>query len=314
MSQTYRYAFTLDRCTKMGTSKLPHAFIVVLFPLWLFGHGAVLNAAESAINSHDPALVLQTYLRATYARDFIDAYRFISSADHKVRDLNRYVQQRGPFAGFTLEVAKKLSESIEIKFKERQDTPTRIQTVINYKVPDPNKISPLLLNWDAYRLNSLAPQDRQRILDAIEKKKRDGSLDMSEGEEKFELVKENEEWRVFLNWAAGVKIPLRLDLSKSAELDVTLSETEIVAQPGELFEIVLRITNRTNQPVTVRIGHLVEPDAIADYLDFVQCGFLLPVTIAPAKQQEFSGTYLLRGTLPEGVRQLNLTYDFRLLK
>ena len=288
-------------------------WLFILIAFVLAGHGN-LSAAEPVVNFQDPTVVLQTYLRATYARDYIDAYRFISSADRKVRDLNRYVQQRGPFAGFTLELARDLSESIEIKFKQHQDTPTRIQTVIIYKVPDPKKVSPLLLNWDPYRLNSLAPEERKRILDAIDKKKHDGSLDMSEGEENFELVKEADGWRVFLNWAAGVKIPLRLDLSKSKDLDVTLSKSEIGAQPGDLFEVILRITNRTDQTVTARIGHLIEPDAIADYLDFVQCGFLLPVTIGPVQQQEFSGTYLLRGTLPEGVRQLNLTYDFRLLK
>ena len=273
-----------------------------------------LSAAEPVVNFQDPTVVLQTYLRATYARDFIEAYRVISSADRKVRDLNRYVQQRGPFAGFTLELARKLSESMEIKFKARQDTSTRIQTVINYKVPDPKKLAPLLLNWDSYRLNSLAAAERKQLIESIDKKKHDGSLDMSEGEENFELVKEAEGWRIFLNWAAGVKILLRLDLSKSKDLDVSLSKSEIVTQPGELFEVILRITNRADQPVTARIGHLVETNDVANYLDFVQCGFLLPVTIGSAKQQEFSGTYLLRGTLPEGVRQMNLTYDFRLLK
>ena len=314
MSHTCSNAFTLDRNLKMEPAKLPHTIIVALFFLWLFSYGAVLNAAERAINTQDPALVLQTYLRATYARDFIEAYRFISSADRKVRDLTRYAQQRGPFAGFTLEVAKKLSESMAIKFTQRQDTPTRIQAVISYKVPDPKKLAPLLLNWDSYRLNMLAATERKQLIESIDRRKQDGALDMSEGEENFELVKEADGWRVFLNWAAGVKIPLRLDLSKSEDLDVTLSKSEIVAQPGELFEVVLKITNRTNQPLTARIGHLIEPDAIADYLDFVQCGFLLPVTIPPEKSQEFSGTYLLRGTLPEGVRQMNLTYDFRLLK
>ncbi|MSP37529.1 MAG: hypothetical protein EXR70_03460 [Deltaproteobacteria bacterium] len=287
---------------------------IALLLLALLLTSVKLSAAELKQSPSDPEQVLQTYLRATYARDFIEAYLFISSADRKARDLNRYLQQRGPFAGFTLEVAKKLSESMEIYFKQRRDTPTRIQTVINYKVPDPNKISALLLNWDAYRLNSLAPAERKQILDAIDKKKHGGSLDMSEGEENFELVKEADGWRIFLNWAAGVKIPLRVDLSQATDLDVSLSKTDIVAQPGEIFEVVPKITNRTNQPVTARIVHVVEPDASADFLDFVQCGFLLPVTIAPAKQQEFSGTYLLRGTLPEGVRQLKLTYDFRLLK
>jgi cytochrome c oxidase assembly protein Cox11 len=137
---------------------------------------------------------------------------------------------------------------------------------------------------------------------------------MSQGEETFELVKESNDWRIFLNWAAGMKIPLRLDLSKSTDLDVALSKNEFVLQPGEVFEIVLKIKNHAKQPVTVRIGHLVEPSSIADFLDFVQCGFLLPVTVQPEKEQEFSGTYMLRGSLPEGIRQLNLTYDFRQLQ
>jgi cytochrome c oxidase assembly protein Cox11 len=137
---------------------------------------------------------------------------------------------------------------------------------------------------------------------------------MSQGEETFELVKESNDWRIFLNWAAGVKIPLRLDLSKSTDLDDALSKNEFVLQPGEVFEIVLKIKNQAKQPVTARIGHLVEPSSIADYLDFVQCGFLLPVTVQPEKEQEFSGTYMLRGSLPEGIRQLNLTYDFRQLQ
>jgi hypothetical protein len=288
-------------------------YVIVVF-VALYFSSATLSAAELPRSPGDPEIVLHAYLRAAYARDFVEAYRYISSADRKVRDLNRYVQQRGPFAGFTSEAAKKLSESIEIKFIERKDTPNRIQAVINYRVPDPSKLSPLMLNWDPRRLNSVATEERQKILAAIEAKNRDGSLAMSEGEEKFELVRENNEWRIFLNWAAGVKIPFRMDLSKSADLEVSLSKNEIVTQPGELFEIVLTIKNRTNQPITARIGHVVEPNDLADYLDFVQCGFLLPVTLGPASEEQFSGTYLLRGSLPEGVRQLNLTYDFRQLK
>ncbi len=275
---------------------------------------ASLSAAESVANFQDPTRVLHSYLRATYARDFVEAYRFISSADRKVRDLNSYVQQRGSFHGFALEVAKKLSEGVAINFIRRQDGPNRMEAVVKYKVPDPIKLSPLLLGWDAYRLNSLPINERKRIVDYIEKKKRDGSLDLSEGEATFELVRENDRWRIFLNWAAGVKIPFRLDLSNAADLEVSLSQKQLIVQPGELFDIILKIKNRTDQPVIARIGHLVAPAAVADYLDFVQCGFLLPVRLEPSREEQFSGTYLLKGSLPEGVRQLSLTYEFRLLK
>jgi hypothetical protein len=278
------------------------------------GNSFPVIGAEPLPTTQAALVVLQSYLRATYARDFADAYRFISSADHKVRDLNKYLQQRGPFNGFTLAVSRKLSESVEVKTVRRQESTDRVNLSIHYRVPYSKKLAPLLLNWDPYRLNSLSAADKQQLLASIDNKKADGFLAMSEGEDNFELIKEGDDWRVFLNWAAGIKIPLRLDLSKAADLEVTLSQREFILQPGELFDVKLKITNRTAQPITARIGHLVEPDAVADYLDFVQCGFLLPVTVAPAQEQEFSGTYMLRGSLPEGVRQLNLTYDFRLLK
>ena len=54
--------------------------------------------------------------------------------------------------------------------------------------------------------------------------------------------------------------------------------------------------------------------SLCDYGDFVQCGFLLPITAPPEKELEFTGTYLLRASLPDGVRQLSLTYEFRRLQ
>ena len=156
-----------------------------------------LSAAESVENFQDPARVLQAYLRATYARDFVEAYRFISTADRKVRDLKRYVQQRGSFNGFALEIASKLSEAIAIELTQREESAGRIQLVAKYQVPDPRKLASWLLNWDAYRLNSSSAAERKQILDRIEESTQDASLPMSAGEDIFELVRENEERRVF---------------------------------------------------------------------------------------------------------------------
>ena len=186
--------------------------------------------------------------------------------------------------------------------------------MVEYRVPEPKKVAPMILNWNPFRLNSLSLQDRNQLLDALDKRQRDGSLEMSQGEATFELVKESSEWRIFLNWAAGVKIPINLDLTKTADLDVGLSKNQFIVQPGDTFELSLRIRNKTEQVLVARIGHLVVPQDIADYLDFVQCGFLLPLTLQPGKEQEYSGTYMLRGSLSEGVRQVDLTYDFRILK
>jgi hypothetical protein len=282
----------------------------------VFGAALHGNSAGNDIDPQDPARVLQSYLRATFARDFVAAYGLISSEDKKVRDLNRYVQQRGAFSGFTLQAARKLSESIETRTVSQESAGDRFRRLrIHYRVPDMTKIAPALLNWDPFRLNSLSVADRDQLLATLTRKQQDRSLDMIEGEEVFELVKEKGNgWRMFLNWAAGVRIPLKLDLSRAGDLQVELSKREVVLQPGDVFEIKLKIRNSTSQPITTRIGHLVEPRRHADYLDFVQCGFLFPVTIPAGKEPEYYGTYMLRGSLPEGVRQLNLTYDFRILK
>ena len=190
----------------------------------------------------------------------------------------------------------------------------RLRLEIVYRVPDPQKVAPLVMHWDSRRLNSLSAVARNRLLENLDAQQRDGSLPMSDGRETFELRKENGQWRIYLDWSAGVKIPLRLELTNASGLEASLSKAEVSLQPGEVFDIKLRIKNATPSPVIARIGHLVEPHGEADYLDIVQCGFLLPVTIPPNSEQEYSGVYMLRGSLPERVRQLSLTYDFRILQ
>lgn len=291
-----------------------NVLIVHLILICFLANVTNLDAAERAANLQEPSQVIVAYLRAFHARDFVEAYRYISSADRKVRDLDRYVRQRGAFNGFILDAARKLSESVEITNLQHKVSADRIQAIVRYRVPDSQSVAPILLNWDPYRLNSLSTAERKQILEALEKKQNARALEMHEIEESIELVKEMNEWRLFLNWAAGVRIPLRLDLSKIRELEVTLSQQEVVLQPGEVFEIFLKIKNKTNQAITTRIGHLVDPNRNADFLDFVQCGFLLPVTIPPGTEQKYYGSYLLRGSLPESVRQLTLTYDFRVLQ
>ena len=276
--------------------------------------GLKLEGAEPERNLQDPTRVIQGYLRATYARDYIDAYHYISFADQRVKDVNRYAQQRGAFMGFALDTTKKLASSIEIKSSQKEVAPDRIQAVAKIRIPEPSTVSSLLLNWDPGRLNLLGASDRAQVIDSLDEKKRNGSLKMIEVEENLELVKESDEWRIFLNWAAGVTIPFRVLLSNAADLDVVLSKNEVVVQPGEFFEIYLKMKNRSKQPVVARIGHLVEPQEVENFFDFVECGFLLPVTLEPGKEQEYYARYLIRESIPEGVHQLNLTYDFTLLK
>ncbi len=68
-------------------------------------------------------------MRATYARDYGEAYRYISAEDRKIRDLNRYLRERGVYSGFTLEAARKLSQAVEIKILRQTEMSRGLQSI-----------------------------------------------------------------------------------------------------------------------------------------------------------------------------------------
>ncbi|MGH7846029.1 MAG: hypothetical protein ACREQW_12795, partial [Candidatus Binatia bacterium] len=218
---------------------------------------------------------------------------------------------RGAFNGFALEAAKKLAAYIEITPVTEKIAAGRAEVKVKARLPDANHVAPLLLSWDSYQLNSLPATKRQDLLAALDEMKRAGTLKMIEGEESVDLVRENGAWKVFLNWNAGVKISFRVAVPAGAKIEALLPQSEVITRTGELFNLDLKVRNRSNQEIFARIGHVVEPRELADYLDLVECGFLLPVRLPGGKEEEYSSTYLLRGSLPEGVRQLVVTYDFK---
>ena len=126
----------------------------IVTAILLVAAGPKLEAAEQQSDLRDPALVIQGYLRATYARDYIEAYRYISAADQRVKDLNRYAQQHGAFMGFALEASRKLVSFIETRPAQRQLAPNRIQVVTKIGIPEPAQ----LFNLDPRRLNAIVRQ------------------------------------------------------------------------------------------------------------------------------------------------------------
>jgi hypothetical protein len=287
------------------------SFLCIAAVVLLIVPAAYLQTSDTVSPAQDPLLVADRYYRASYARDFKEAYRYLASADRQVKDVNRFVREREPFHGFALEAAKKLAAYIELTTIKKEITSDRAKLTVRMKLPDANRLAPLLLSWDPYQLNSLSPDRRAELLKTIDALHRKGDLGMIEGEETLDMVREADGWKVFLNWAAGVKVVFKTSVPASANVDAILPQSEVLAQTGELFNVTLTLRNRSNRQLFARIGHLVEPKELADYLDLVECGFLLPVALPPGSREEYSTTYLLRGGIPDGTRRLVVTYAFQ---
>src|SRR5512141_2826869 len=58
---------------------------------------------------------INAYLKSAYAHDHKKAYRLISNRDRLIKSEELYIQEKGPFSGFTLTVAAKLAEMSEIR-------------------------------------------------------------------------------------------------------------------------------------------------------------------------------------------------------
>jgi hypothetical protein len=259
----------------------------------------------------DPVPVLSKYLRFLYARDLGQAYRFISTVDQRIKKRDDYVRERGAFTGFALDAARKLAELIEVRLASLQMDGARSRVKVALKLPDANAVAPLLLDWDEQRLNALPAPEQKKILLNIDRLAHDKKLPMIEGEEEFILVKENSQWRVFLNWASGVKIKFATIVPPDGTIEAEPITRETIARSGEPFTIGFKVKNRASDGIRTRITHQIAPANLKQHLDLVECALLLPVKLRPGEEQVYNSTYVVRADLPDTTKALDVTYEFK---
>jgi hypothetical protein len=276
--------------------------------------GSYLVLGRPSPAADEPAQVLEKYLRAAYARDYRAAYRLISARDRRLKDEKTYVRERGPFDGFTLEVAAKLAQWIEAAPIAQEIDGDHARIKLKLRLPDANALANRLMDWDQERLNGLALSEQRALIRTLDGLRREGELPVIEGEDGFGLVKEKAGWKVFLDWAAGIRVSFDASVPPGTDIEVTPVPREVVTQSGELFTIAYRVKNRARREISARIRHHVGPAELGRHLDLVDCALIIPVTLAPGASEEYSSTYAVRGDLPDGQRQLFVTYEFEVTR
>lgn len=276
--------------------------------------------ALAAVYSHNrareqtPLEVIESYLKATYARDYRAAYGYISAADQRVRDEKSYVQAQGEFTGFTAQLAATLADFMDLRLAEQTSHGDRAQIKVNYSVPAAEDVSALVLDWDSEKLNLLSAAEQTLLLNALAARKRSGNLISIQGHETFELIREGHAWKIFHDWAAGTKVKVQTVLAGRSDVDIKLLQSEIMTKGEEPFQVNVKIKNRGMKRVVLTMRHLVEPSHAADHLEMIECGLGRPVMLEAGTEQEFSMAYLLNQSVRKNVRDLALTYAFEVKK
>lgn len=282
------------------------AAVVLVLPAYYLLSGPARGGSSAQLRT------INAYLKNAYAHDHKKAYELIASRDRQIKSAELYIQEKGPFSGFTLTVAGKLAEMIDIRPLSALESNATTKVKFNIKLPDANSLAPLLLDWDQDKLNALPAAKQSEILAAIDKLRRDGTMKFIEGEEELNLIKENGRWRILFDWAAGLRVRYDATVPATKAIEATPLNRETSVRANELFTIAYRVRNVSKKTVATRIVHRVEPKELRQHLDLIECALLLPVKLQAGEEREFSSTYMVRSDIPDGSKQLKVTYEFKI--
>ena len=283
---------------------LPIPAVLLVAGLGLLGYGPTRE-----VGAEDVAL---EYARALYAGDAARSYRLVSTEDRQVKDEQTFLRERTQPTGFALEVARKLASFIEASPAKNTSVGGRVRVILKFRLPDANapEISSLVYQWDERRLNALSQAKQRQIMKTLDRLRQSRKLSALEGEETFQLVREGSRWRVFLDWAGGVRVRFGATVDETIPLQVSVIPEEALVNRGDRVMVTLRATNLSTRAIVTRVAHRIEPKTEAVSLALLQCPLLLPITLAPGQTEELRSEYMVLKDVHKETKRFQVTYEF----
>ncbi len=279
---------------------------------WLITAAVALLVFAGCAKSPAPEQIAIEYGRAMYRYDAATIYRVASAADRRAKNEESVRAQVGAPTGFALEIVRQLALFIEATPVATRLSGNRATVSLDLRLPDANapEIRALARDWDETALDALSASERadmRRKLDELHQRRK---LPVVEGQESFELVKEDRGWRLVLDWGGALPIRFGAAVADTIPLQVTLVPTEVRAKPGESFRVTVRAKNLSGHEITSRVGHRIEPLADAHSLALLQCPLFVPARWQPGETKEFVSEYLLVKGVPDRVKSFSVRYQF----
>ena len=292
----------------------PPQQIVVAFALTLATVMAIVYLANHRGGRplrEEPLHIVMAYVKASYARDYKQAYDQISSMDKQVMDERDYTSQYVSFTGFALELARKLAGDMDIWVVNQKVNSDLAHYTVEYKIPLSVEVSSVPDDWDQDKLNALSRAEQERFLERLARSKGDGKMITITGKETFDLVRDQGRWKIFFDWASRARIKFNVITPHAAGIDIRVHRNKFLAKQDEPFTTAFRIKNISNRPLVAQIVHHIEPPQMENHIDMIMCGALRPLMLQPGEDRELSSAYILRDGAGESA-PLTITYEFKM--
>lgn len=256
----------------------------------------------------DPQVVVQEYISRVYARDYGRVYPLISGVDREYKSLEEYLRENSPFSGFRLEAGRKLAAYIEFKEIEVDVQGNRAVVTVDFIVPDGNAAAVRQILFADE--NGLTPAERRDLLAELARLHQHEEIPTFAGEQSFDLVRENLVWRIRENWAEAVRVHLSGEVKNGLPWEFEAVQEVVLAKPGETVRAVYRAKNLSEQAVTAKALHIVQPEEHHDLLETIQCFCLIQQTLRPGEEIEMPVLFRVSWDAPPEVTDFYVQYAF----
>lgn len=272
--------------------------------------GVVLAAgggAFLAVRAPSAEQVATRLLRARYVNDAGAVYDLASAADRRWRTREQHLAGHPQFPAEFQELIGELARFIVIRGVDRDLQGAGGVVTVRGTAPNANhpELRELLYGEGA----SAAGTVRERRAE-LRRRGRAGALPAVEFSEAVELVREQERWKVFLDWAVGYTIRFRAEVREELPFAFSVEPEHLTLKPGETGSALFHVRNLSADTITAKAGHLLEPPAAHLHTELVQCFCFFEDTFAPGEERQLPVVLRLGWDVPADLGAITMLYEY----
>jgi len=177
------------------------------------------------ISSPSPKQVLNKYLDASLKGRYKEAYNYISSNDKSVKTLDEYLKEN---SRKNSPIAAALSSSVSFKILKVVKTGETAKADVEITLPDIGVIFRDIMG--AAFASAFGNKDEKQIEQALAKKYKDSNIPTTTQTQTFQLVREQDGWKVFLDWKTE-----KIKREKQAKIQKLLDEAKQLKKEKKLY-------------------------------------------------------------------------------
>lgn len=272
--------------------------------------GAVLAAgggAFLAVRAPSAEQVATRLLRARYVNDAAAVYELASAADRRWRTREQHLAGHPPFPAEFRELIDELARYIEIRGVDSDLQDGGGVVTVHGAAPNANhpELRALLYGTGDHAAATLRARRAE-----MRRRGRAGELPAIEFSEEVELVREQEHWKVFLDWAVGYAIRFRAETREELPFAFSVEPERITLKPGETGSAVFHVRNLSEDTITAKAGHLLDPPVAHLHVELVQCFCFFEDTFAPGEERQLPVVVRLGWDVPPGLGAITMLYEY----